>query len=113
MDTNDDTLLSAHCAGTLDGSRTRSFYLAHAGLEKLTADLGDLFRANVAPTGAQIAALGNAPPALGVNWLQPDGTDGYDIAFPVDGAGNPSHARTTSRSSRRRARRSRFRPSSR
>jgi hypothetical protein len=75
---------------SLDGSRTRSFYLAHAGLEKLTADLGDLFRANVAPTGAQIAALGNAPPALGVTWMNPDGTDGYDIAFPTDGAGNPS-----------------------
>ena len=42
---------------SLDGTRTQSFYAAHAGLEKLTADLGDLFANNFAPTGAQINAL--------------------------------------------------------
>ena len=34
---------------SLDSTRTQAFYAVHAGLEKLTADLGDLFAANVAP----------------------------------------------------------------
>jgi hypothetical protein len=75
---------------SLDSTRTQAFYAVHAGLEKLTADLGDLFALNVAPTGAQINALTAAPPALGVVWAQPDGTPGYRITFPTDGAGNPT-----------------------
>jgi hypothetical protein len=79
-----------------DGTRVQAFYTAHAGLEKLTADLGDLFSATVAPTGAQIAALGNLPPNLGnANWLEPDGADGYRIQFPTDGGGNPTASVTT------------------
>jgi hypothetical protein len=73
----------------LDGTRTQAFYTAHAGLEKLTADLGNLFDLNFAPTGAQINALAAASPNLGVQWLQPDGTSGYTIAFPANGQGNP------------------------
>ncbi len=46
-----------HAVRALDGTRTQAFYVAHAGLEKLTADLGDLFSVNFAPTGAQINAL--------------------------------------------------------
>ena len=74
----------------LDSSRTQSFYAVHAGLEKLTADLGDLFAANVAPTATQVNAIGDTPPgALGVTWGQPDGTDGYRVTFPTDAGGNP------------------------
>ena len=73
----------------LDGTRTQSFYLAHAGLEKLTADLGDLFSNNFAPTGAQINALSALSPNLGVQWLAPDGTPGYTISFPTNAQGNP------------------------
>ncbi len=80
---------------SLDGTRTQSFYAAHAGLEKLTADLGDLFSVNFAPTGAQITALANTPPNLGVTWQQPDGTSGYRITFPTDGAGNPTASTMT------------------
>lgn len=79
----------------MDGSRTQSFYAAQAGLEKLTADLGDLFSTNFAPTGAAINALTAAPPALGVTWQQPDGSNGYRITFPTDAGGNPSAATTT------------------
>lgn len=73
----------------LDSTRTQSFYAVHAGLEKLTADLGDLFAANVAPTAAQINTLAAAPPAIGVTWQQPDGTSGYRVNFPTDAGGNP------------------------
>lgn len=74
---------------SLDSSRTQSFYAVHAGLEKLTADLGDLFSANVAPTAAQVNALTATPPSVGgVTWGQPDGSSGYKISFPTDASGN-------------------------
>ncbi len=80
----------------LDGTRTQAFYVAHAGLEKLTADLGDLFSNNVAPTGAQILALeANAPNVGGAQWLQPDNTPGYTVAFPTNAQGNPNASVTT------------------
>jgi hypothetical protein len=79
----------------LDGTRTQAFYTAHAGLEKLTADLGDLFANNFAPTGVQINALTAAPPNLGNQWLAPDGTPGYTINFPQNAQGNPVSAVTT------------------
>jgi hypothetical protein len=74
---------------TLDNTRTQAFYTAHAGLEKLTADLGDLFSTDVSPAGAAVNAIANAPPALNAAWLEPDGTDGYTVTFPADVAGNP------------------------
>jgi len=74
----------------LDSSRTQSFYAVHAGLEKLTADLGDLFAANVAPTSAQINTIAaGVPTTLGVTWTEPDGSDGYRVNFPTDAGGNP------------------------
>src|SRR6516164_7111852 len=79
----------------LDGTRTQAFYTAHAGLEKMTADLGNLFSNNFAPTGAQVNALTNAPPNLGNQWLAPDGTSGYTITFPQNAQGNPVSSVTT------------------
>jgi hypothetical protein len=79
----------------LDGTRTQAFYSAHAGLEKLTTDLGDLFSVNFAPTAAQINALMATAPSIGVTWQEPDGTNGYRINYPTDGAGNPSAATMT------------------
>jgi hypothetical protein len=77
----------------MDGARTQSFYSAQAGLEKLTADLGNLFSANVAPTGAAINALTVTPPALAdVTWVRPDGASGYRVTFPADVNGNPTAA---------------------
>jgi hypothetical protein len=80
---------------SLDGTRTQAFYAAHAGLERLTADLGDLFRTNFAPTATQINALAATGPAIGVQWLEPDNSDGYTITFPTDGYGNPLTAVST------------------
>ena len=74
----------------INASRAQAFYAAHAGIEKLTADVGDLFNSNYAPTGADINALAAATPNLpGVAWLEPDGTAGYRIDFPADASGNP------------------------
>ena len=41
----------------IDRDRGQAFYAATGGLEKLTADLGNLFLTNVAPTPAQLTAL--------------------------------------------------------
>lgn len=74
----------------LDLARGDAFYAAHAGLEKLTADLGDLFSADFAPSGAEIRALEAVPPNLpGVSWVAADGSSGYRIEFPANGSGDP------------------------
>jgi hypothetical protein len=74
----------------LDSTRTQSFYAVHAGLEKLTSDIGDLFAGTVAPTASQVNALADAPPSdLGVTWTQPDGSNGYRISYDTDSSGNP------------------------
>jgi len=73
----------------LDGTRTQAFYTAHAGLENLTASLGNLFDSNYAPSGAQINALTTTPPNLGATWTAADGTSGYTITYPKDANGNP------------------------
>ena len=45
--------------------QTQAYAAAHAGLEKLTADLGALFvGGNFSPSAAQIDALTTAPPTL-------------------------------------------------
>ncbi len=70
-------------------ARTQAFYAAQAGLEKLTADLGDLFAGTYAPTGSQVLALMTVPPNLGNRWVRPNGSSGYTISFPADSKGNP------------------------
>lgn len=80
---------------SLDGTRVQAFYTAHAGLEKLTADLGDLFSVNFAPTAAALNTIAAAPPALGAQWLASDGTDGYVVTFPVGAGVNPEASITT------------------
>ncbi len=74
----------------LDGTRTQAFYVVHAGLEQLTADLGDLFAKDYAPSAAEINALaGNAPMNLGAVWQEPNGTPGYRVTFPAGAGGAP------------------------
>ncbi len=65
----------------IDRDRNQSFYAAGAGLEKLTADLGNLFFVYVAPTTGQVNALTAAPPAIqNISFTKSDGTSGYQIA---------------------------------
>src|SRR2546426_2637955 len=74
----------------IDRDQTQAFYGAEAGMEKLTADLGTLFDANYAPSGAQINALTTKPPSIpGVTYVGPNSTPGYQITFQADGLGNP------------------------
>jgi hypothetical protein len=47
-----------------DRDRTQAFEASHAGLEKLTNDLGDLFTKTYAPTAAQLTALQAQVPTL-------------------------------------------------
>jgi hypothetical protein len=64
----------------IDRDRQKAFYGASAGLEKLTADLGNLFFVNLAPTAAQVTALAATAPVIpGVSFLKQDGTTGYTI----------------------------------
>jgi len=69
----------------ISGARTQAFYAAHAGLEQLTADLGDLFSANFAANCEDIDALvANPPEVAGVTWAEPDGGSGYRIDYDCD-----------------------------
>ncbi|MCX6551124.1 MAG: hypothetical protein NTY02_08990 [Acidobacteria bacterium] len=80
----------------VDEDRVQSFYGAHAGLEKLTSDLGALFSATYAPTGTQVNALNTQPPSLpGVTFVTTTDGPGYAVAFTPDASGNPA---ATSRS---------------
>jgi hypothetical protein len=48
-----------------DHNRTDTFYVAHAGLEKMTNDLGRAFSINYAPSTADLNAVTANPPTLG------------------------------------------------
>ena len=86
----------------MDNDQVRAFYGAESGMEKLTADLGSLFGTTYAPTGSQVNALMNTPPALpsstGVTYVDSQGNNSYLISFPKDANGNPlaSFAQITS-----------------
>jgi hypothetical protein len=80
----------------------RAFYAAEAGMEKMTADLGNLFDSTYAPTAAQLAAITSSPPNLssqysssyggtGIQYLNADGSSGYQLVpSSVDSNGNPA-----------------------
>ena len=62
----------------IDRDRGQAFYAASAGIEKLTADLGNLFLQNVAPTQAQVTALTLAarmPVISGITFVAPQAPD--------------------------------------
>jgi hypothetical protein len=68
--------------------QTQSYAAAHAGLEKLTADLGKLFATNYAPTGTAVDLLEAAPPTIpGITFQSPSGGPGYQISY-TDANGN-------------------------
>lgn len=68
-------------SGGLNRDQTQAYAAAHAGLEKLTSDLGQLFTGgNYSPTAADLAALEAAPPALaGFTYQAAGGGAGYTI----------------------------------
>src|ERR1700759_4829997 len=48
----------------IDRDRGQSFYAATGGVEKLTADIGNLFLEYVAPTATQVGNLTTTPPSI-------------------------------------------------
>jgi hypothetical protein len=99
----------------IDRDRGQAFYAASGGVEKLTTDLGNTFLSNIAPTGAQVAALvatTSVPTITGVTYTSVTtpaplpgsslnscptwppktiGANGYNLTFCADAAGNPTN----------------------
>ncbi len=80
--------------------QVRAFYGAEAGMEQMTANLGNLFSQNYSPSIGQINAISAAPPALqGIQFLKGDGSSGYSITpQSVDANGNPAPTISTIKS---------------
>jgi len=83
---------SDQAASGINRDQTQAYAAAHAGVEKLTADLGQLFLNNFAPTGADVnllEATTRVPTLPGIDYLRPNGQSGYQIDFddvaPMDG----------------------------
>ncbi len=80
--------------GGNNGDRQLAFYGAEAGMESLTAALANSFNANYNVSSASITTIMTTPPTTipGIQYLNPDGTNGYQIAFTPIGGGNPNPA---------------------
>ena len=69
-----------------------AYYGAESGMEKLTADLSQLYGQSMSPTNAQIQNLTTFPPTAamvqGMNYTE-------TISYPLDANGNPSSNWTT------------------
>ncbi|HTP69068.1 MAG TPA: hypothetical protein VMJ35_09210 [Dongiaceae bacterium] len=83
-----------------DNDDVQAFYGAEAGMEELTAGLGNLFAQTYAPSMSQISALQTAPPAIpGIAYQTADGHSGYVITpQALDGNGNPAPTVSTIKS---------------
>jgi hypothetical protein len=71
-------------ASGINRDQTQAYAAAHAGIEKLTSDLGQLFESNFSPTGDDIATLtadGKAPSLPGITFVGPNATSGYSVSF--------------------------------
>jgi Tfp pilus assembly protein PilX len=77
-----------------------AFYGAEAGMEQMTANLGDLFAQTYSPTIAQINAVAVNPPLLpNISYLTSNGASGYTISpAAVDSYGNPTPTISTIKS---------------
>jgi len=88
-------VMTDQAMGGYTSRRETAFYGAEAGMEKLTADLNNLFSQNYAPSAAEvnnITTVAKDPVIQGVSYIDPAiGTagSGYEIAFPTDVNGNP------------------------
>lgn len=79
----------------LDRDQSQSYSAAHAGLEKLTTQLAQLFVTDFSPNAAQIAAASAVAPTIsGFTFVAPGGGSGYAVSYTPDpctcpNAGNP------------------------
>jgi hypothetical protein len=79
-----------------DRDQSQAYAAAHAGLEKLTTQLAQLFVTDFSPNASQIAAASATPPSIyGFTYVAPGGGPGYSVTFNPDpcgtcpNAGNP------------------------
>jgi hypothetical protein len=79
----------------LDRDQSQAYAAAHAGLEKLTTQLAQLFVTDFSPNASQITAASAIPPTIsGFTFVGPGGGPGYAVSFNPDpctcpNAGNP------------------------
>ena len=76
----------------VDRDQSQAYAAAHAGLEKLTSSLAQLFSADFSPSAAQVNAVDNVPPTIsGFTYTAPGGAtgSGYAVTFTPDVHGNP------------------------
>jgi hypothetical protein len=79
----------------MDRDQSQAYSAAHAGLEKITTQLAQLFVTDFSPSASQIyAAAAVAPSVSGFNFIAPGGGPGYTVSFTPDpcscpNAGNP------------------------
>lgn len=76
-----------------DRDQSVAYAAAHAGLEKLTSSLADLFTADFSPSAAQIGVIDNFPPAIGgFEFTSPGGLagSGYQVSFTPDPGPGPN-----------------------
>jgi hypothetical protein len=93
-------LVSDQQLSSANDDEVHAFYGAEAGMEQLTAGLGDLFAQTYSPSIGQINALTVTPPVINnVNFVKGDGSTGFMITpSAVDALGNPLPTVTTIKS---------------
>ncbi len=77
----------------VDRDQSQAYAAAHAGLEKLTANLGQLFVTDFSPSAAQVSVVDDTPPTIaGFSFTAPGGVagSGYTVSFNPDASGNPA-----------------------
>jgi hypothetical protein len=78
-----------------DRDQSQAYSAAHAGLEKLTTQLAQLFVTDFSPSVAQLNTASAVPPTIsGFTFVAPGGGPGYAVSFDPDtcscpNAGNP------------------------
>src|SRR3974377_506438 len=93
-------LMSNQQLAGADNDDVQAFYGAEAGMEELTAGLGNLFAQTYAPSISQINAIQTSPPTVpGINYVTADGHSGYVITpMALDANGNPAPTVSTIKS---------------
>ena len=83
-----------------NNDQVKAFYAAEAGMEQMTASLGNLFSQTYSPSIGEINNLETTPPSFpGIVYQTGDGNNGYTITpNALDGYGNPAPAITTIKS---------------
>lgn len=86
-------LASSSRAQAADRDQSVAYAAAHAGLEKLTSSLAELFAVDFSPSAGQIDVIDSTPPPIpGFTYTAPGGTtgSGYQITYTPIASGLPN-----------------------